>query len=174
MKFSKEEKKFWYRNFRIQSPSAIETEWGRYKGTDSGEDDAFFHFLSLRVSSIREIRLKETLITDEALNYISKFKGLSILYLRNHENITKKSIPLFNEMPDLESLNITKTQITLSDLVENLNNPSLKEVFLSSGEDEENILENGFILKERMPNCSIYLDTSFTTDVFDKPVKPIY
>src|SRR5690606_38413832 len=114
LKFSKEEKKFWQRHFRIQNPSAIKSEWGRYEGIDSEEDDAFFRLLSLRVSSIHELHLKETLITDEALHYISKFENLSILYLRRHRNITKKSIPFFNEMAALKSLNITKTQITLS------------------------------------------------------------
>ena len=77
-------------------------------------------------------------------------------------------------MAALKSLNITKTQITLSDLAENLNNPSLKEVFLSSVENEEDILEKGFILKGRMPGCNIYLDTSFTTDVFGNSLKPIF
>jgi hypothetical protein len=33
---------------------------------------------------------------------------------------------------------------------------------LDSEDDEENILEKAFILKERMPNCDIYLDTSDT------------
>ena len=48
------------------------------------------------------------------------------------------------------------------------------EVFLSSEENEENILEKAFILKERMPNCDIYLDTCFTTDAFGNPEKPIF
>lgn len=174
MKFSKEEKKFWQRHFRIEKLEDIPKEWGTLKRIDSEEDDEFFYFLSLRVTSILEIHLKETLITDEAIKQISKFKGLEILSLRNHDKITKASIPYFNKMESLISLNITKTKITLTDLCEGLNNQSLNEVFLSSEEDEKDIEEKALILKERMPNCDIYLDTCFTTDVFGNPEKPIF
>jgi hypothetical protein len=76
-------------------------------------------------------------------------------------------------MESLESLNITKTKITLTDLSESLNNQSLKEIFIDSEEGEENILEKGFILKERMPNCNIYLDTCFATNILGNPIDPI-
>ena len=174
MKLPKEEEKFWQRYFRIDKLEDIPKQWGTLKRIDSEEDDDFFYFLSLRVTSILEIHLKETLVTDEGVNHISKFKDLEILYLRNHNKITKESIPYFNQMESLESLNITKTEITLSHLCENLNNQSLKEVFISSEENEENILEKAFILKELMPNCDIYLDTCFTTDAFGNPEKPIF
>ncbi|MEH6765322.1 MAG: hypothetical protein V7655_12535 [Aequorivita antarctica] len=174
MSLSKEEKKFWQRHFRIDKLEDIPKEWNTFKRIDSEEDDEFFYFLSLRVTSILEIHLKETLVTDEGVKHISKFKDLNILYLRNHSKITNKSIPYFNEMKSLESLNITKTKITLTDLCENLNNQSLKEVFLSSENEEENIEEKAFILKEHLPNCNIYLDTCFTTDVFGNPEKPIF
>jgi AmiR/NasT family two-component response regulator len=91
---------------------------------------------------------------------MTKFKELKYLVLRQHKNITKASIPYFNQMQHLESLNITKTKITLSHLCEHLNNQSLKEVFLDSEEDEKDIEEKALLLKERMPNCNIYLDTS--------------
>lgn len=174
MNFSKEEKKFWQRHFRIEKLEDIPKEWGTFKRIDSEEDDEFFYFLSLRVTSILEIHLKQTSITDEAIIHIGKFKNLETLYLRKHNKITKESIPYFNKMKSLESLNITKTAITLSHLCETLNNQSLKEVFLDSEENEENIDEKAIILKERMPNCDIYLDANFTTDVFGNPEKPIF
>lgn len=173
MNLLKEEKKFWKRHFRIEKLEAIPKEWNGYKSIDSENDDDFFYFLSLRVSSILEIHLKDTLVTDEGIKHISKFKNLATLFLRSHHKVTKTSIPFFNEMESLQSLNITKTQITLSDLCENLNNASLKEVLLDSEDDKESILEKSIILKERMPNCSFYLNTSFTTDVFGNSVKPI-
>ena len=77
-------------------------------------------------------------------------------------------------MNKLESLNVTRTKITLTDLCEHLNNQNLKEVFLDSEEDEQNIEEKAFILKERMPNCNIYLDTSFSTEDNGSPAKPIF
>lgn len=174
MNFSKEEKKFWQHHFRIEKIDDIPKEWGTLKRIDSKEDDDFFYFLSLRVASILEIHLNATLITDETIKYISNLKNLEILYLRNHDKITKNSIPYFNKMDFLISLNITKTSITLTDLCEGLNNQSLKEVFISSEEEETNIEEKAFILKERMPYCDIYLDCCFTTDVFGNTEKPIF
>ncbi|TDP03197.1 hypothetical protein [Flavobacterium sp. 245] len=174
MKLPKDEKKFWQRHYGIKNRNDIPVDWDIFKAVDSDCDDEFIYFLSLRVLSIEEIHLKETLVTSEGVKYMCGFKNLKTLYLRKHVGITKSSIPYFNEMKDLESLNITKTNITLSDLCENLNNQSLREVFLSSGETEENITEKGFILKERMPKCDFYLNTSFTTTVFDHPIKPIF
>lgn len=174
MKLPKDEKKFWRTNFGVEKINDIPEKWDIYKSIDSDRDDDFFYFLSLRVTSIEEIRLKETLITDEGVKIISGFKDLATLSLRKHDKITKASIPYFNEMKDLQSLNITKTQITLSDLCENLNNQNLREVFVSSDETEENILDKGFLLKERMPKCNVYLNVSFSTDVFDNPEKPIF
>lgn len=173
MKSSKDEKKFWQHHFRIEKLEDIPKEWGTLKRIDSEVDDDFFYFLSLRVTSILEIHLKATLITDEAMRYISNFKDLEILFLRNHDKITKSSIPYFNKMESLISLNITNTKISLTDLCKNLNNLNLKEVFVSSEELETNIDEKALILKERMPKCDVYLDTCFTTDVFGNPEKPI-
>lgn len=174
MKLSRHEKQFWQRYFRIDKATDIPEYLDGFKAVDSDYDDDFFYFLSLRVKSISEIHLKESLVTDVGVKYISGFAGLKNLYLRKHPNITKTSIPYFNEMKDLESLNITKTSITLTDLCKDLNNAMLKEVFLSSSADDGDLLEKGFMLKERMPNCAIYLDTSFTTNVFDHPVQPIF
>ena len=130
MNLLKEEKKFWKRHFRIEKLDAIPAAWSGYKSIDSESDDDFFYFFSLRVSSILEIHLKDTLVTDKGVNHISKLKGLEILYLRNHRKITQASIPFFNEMASLQSLDITKTEITLSDLCEQSGKPgSQRSVF---------------------------------------------
>jgi hypothetical protein len=47
-------------------------------------------------------------------------------------------------------------------------------VFLDSEEDEKNMEGKVYILKERMPNCNIYLDCSDANDVFGKPEKPVF
>ncbi|PHR12778.1 MAG: hypothetical protein COA40_07825 [Aequorivita sp.] len=176
MKLSKEEKKFWQRHFRIEKLENIPTEMSGYTAIDESNDDEFFYYLSKRVSIIPKIYLKRTWVTDEGVAHIRKLQQLKELTLRSHPNITKASIPYFNQMPHLERLNITRTQITLSHLCESLNNQNLKEVFLDSEENEteEEILEMGFILKERMPNCNIYLDVSHTEYTSGYPEKPIY
>jgi hypothetical protein len=171
MKFTKEEKKFWKTHYHIDTPSQLHENWEQIWSVDNSEDDGYFYFFTLRVTSIVDIYLKSSLITDKAVEYMTKFKELQYLVLRQHKNITKASIPFFNQMEKLESLNITKTKITLTDLCEHLNNQSIREVFLDSEENEDtkdNILEKAFILKERMPNCDIYLDTSDSTN--EKPI----
>ena len=124
---------------------------------DSNHDDEFFYFFTLRVTSIIDVYLKDTLITDKAVEYMMAFKNIKSLFIRRHENVTKASILFINEMKFLENLNVSKTQITLTDLAENLNNQNLKEVGLDGEEDEENRAKNLSILKERMPNCEIIL-----------------
>lgn len=176
MKFSKEEKKFWQTHYHFDKPSQLHDNWYQIWSVDGNHDDNFFCFFSLRVKSITEVHLKDTLITNKAVEYMINFEELQTLFLRKHRNITKESIPFFNQMKALESLNITRTQITLSDLCEQLNNQSLKEVFLDSNDDdtEESILEKAYVLKDRMPNCNIYLDCSNSTDVFGNSEKPIF
>jgi hypothetical protein len=168
MKFTKEEKKFWQTHYNFDKPSQLHENWQQIWSVDNSENDDYFYFFTLRVRSIVDVYLKASLITDKAVEYMTKFRGLKYLVLRQHKNITKASIPFFNQMNKLESLNITKTKITLTDLCESLNNQSLKEVFLDSEENEENILEKAFMLKERMPNCDIFLDTSDTHN--EKPI----
>jgi len=168
MKFTKEEKKFWQTHYHFDKPSQLHENWQQIWSVDNNEDDDYFYFFTLRVTSIIDVYLKASLITDKAVEYMTKFKELKFLVLRQHQNITKASIPFFNQMHKLESLNVTKTSITLTDLYESLNNESLKEVFLDSEENEEDILEKAFVLKQRMPNCDIYLDTSDTHN--EKPI----
>ena len=174
MKFSKEEKKFWQTHYHFDKPSQLHENWQQVWSVDGIEDDYFFYFFTLRVTTIIEVHLKDTLISDKAIEYMTKFTKLRSLYLRKHKNITKESILFFNQMKSLESLNITRTQITLTDLCNNLNNPSLREVFLDSDENEENIEEKAFVLKDRMPNCDVYLNCSDTIDVFGNKEKPIF
>ncbi|MCR4033834.1 MULTISPECIES: hypothetical protein [Flavobacterium] len=177
MKFTKEEKKFWQKHYRIESATNIPKDWTFFKSIDGDEDDDFFYFFTLRVASITDIYLKETFVTDKGVEYFINFKSLKNLIVRRHDNITKASIPYFNQMERLERLNVTRTAITLTDLCENLNNQSLKEVFVSSEEGdgrEKDLLEKAFILKERMPNCNVYLDLFESTNHSGNPEKPIF
>lgn len=173
MKLSKEEKKVWQKHFGIEKLENIPTELTAYSSIDGYADDELMFYLAKRVA-ITKMYLKCSFVTDEGVVHISKIQQLSELHLRDHKQISRASIAHFNKMPFIERLNITLTSISLTDLCEHLNNQNLKEVFLSSEEDEKKIEEKGFILKERMPNCNIYLDCSETSDVFGNPEKPIY
>ncbi len=173
MKLSKEEKKCWQRHYRIEKLQDIPTEMTGFSSIDGDADDELMYYFAKRVS-IPEMYLKCTLVTDEGVSHISKIKHLKELSLIDHRNVTKASIPYINQMQHLETLNILKTEITLADLCENLNNQNLKTVFVSSEENEENIDGKAFLLKERMPKCDIYLDTYYLTDAFGNAEKPIF
>ena len=103
---------------------------------DGDANDELLFYFAKRVA-IPEIYLKCSFVTDEGVNNISKIQLFKNLSLRDNKKVAKASIPYFNQMQILERLNITLTKITLSDLCENLNHQSLKEVFLSSEEDEK-------------------------------------
>lgn len=156
MKFSKKEKQFWQKHYHFDKPQLHEN-WEQIRSVDSNHDDEFFYFFTLRVTSITDVYLKGTLITDKAVEYMTKFEKLQSLFLRRHQNITKESIPFFNKMEDLESLNVSKTKITLTDLCEHLNNQSLQEVYLDPEVGEKNLEEKVSILRKIMPNCEVYL-----------------
>jgi hypothetical protein len=174
MNLLKEEKKFWQRHYKINNPDRVPATWQAITGMGFEEDDNYFYYFSLRVTTVQRIDIQESQVTDEGVKHMAGFKGLSALNLRKHPGITFRSIPYFNRMQDLESLDITKTSISLADLCQYLNNPHLKEVFLSSAPGDGNVEEKGFYLKERMPACNIYLDTSFANDVFGHPIAPIF
>ncbi|WP_417429620.1 hypothetical protein [Halpernia sp.] len=173
MKLSKEEKKCWQKHFRIEKLQDIPTEMSGFTSIDGDADDELMYYFAKRVA-IPELYLKCTWVTDEGVEHICKIKKLKELSLIDHRKITKKSIPYFNLMENLEILNITKTEIKLSDLCENLNNQNLNTIFISSEENETNLDEKAIILKEKMPNCNIYLDTYFSTDENGNSINPIF
>ncbi|WP_175620831.1 hypothetical protein [Chryseobacterium schmidteae] len=174
VKFTKEEKKFWQRNYRIEKVDRIPTDWYHFHSADSDCDDEFFYFLSLRLLSLDNIYLKDSQITDLGVKYMLNFKNLQSLFLRKNRFLTKESLLYFNEMENLQMLNITGTAITLDDLCEYFNNQSLREVFIDSDHNEDEISAKAAILKIKVPNCKIYLNCSHSTDVFDISNKPIF
>lgn len=50
----------------------------------------------------------------------------------------------------------------------------MAKFFVSSIYNEENLLKKAFVLKERMPNYNIYLDTCFTIGVDGRAISPIF
>ena len=158
MKKDKKELNFWKSHFNINSIAAIPQEMSRYSGIDSDEDDQFFLYLTSRIPVIHSIDLRCTFITDEGVKYISKLKELKELTLRNHNKITKESLPFLNQLTDLEYLDISKTEITLADVPTLSNLQNLKELHISAEETKENILEKISTLKQVLPNCIVYVN----------------
>lgn len=152
MKKDKKELNFWKRYFNIHSIAAIPQEMDKYTGIDSDEDDQFFLYLTSRVPVIHSIDLRCTFITDEGVKYISKLKELS---LRNHNKITKESLPFLNQLTDLEYLDLSKTEITLADVPALSNLQNLKELHISAEETKEYIVKKISNLKQVLPHCFI-------------------
>ncbi|MBD8082336.1 hypothetical protein [Chryseobacterium caseinilyticum] len=173
-KFTKEEKKFWQRHYRIEKPDRIPADWYRLHSADSDFGDEYFYFLSLRLFSLEDIYLKDSQITDQSIKYMLNFKNLHTLFLRKNRFLTNQSIQYFNQMQNLKRLDITRTEITLADLCEFLDNTNLLKIFIDSDETEEEIMAMASILKAKVPNCSIYLNCCHSTDVFGTSNKPIF
>ena len=158
MSKDKRELHFWKRYFNINSIAAIPKEMDKFTGIDSDEDDQFFLYLTSRVPVIHSIDLRCTCITDEGVKYISTLKELKELSLRNHNKITKESVPFLNQLTDLEYIDLSKTEITLEDLASSSNLQNLKELHISAEESKENIVEKISILKKQLPNCFIHVN----------------
>lgn len=155
MKKDKKELNFWKRYFNIHSIAAIPQEMDKYTGIDSDEDDQFFLYLTSRVPVIHSIDLRCTFITDEGVKYISKLKELKELSLRNHNKITKESLPFLNQLTDLKYLDLSKTEITLADVPALSNLQNLKELHISAEETKEYIVKKISNLKQVLPHCFI-------------------
>lgn len=158
MKLKGKEKFFWERNFNVTSIAAIPQEINKITGIDSEEDDEYFFYLTSRVSTVHEIYLKCTNVTDEGVQHISNLKGLKSLTLKNHYHITKNCLPYLNKLTDLYFLDISKNSLLLEDLSALSNLHNLKELYVSSGESDESISQKIRVLQDIIPNCTIYVN----------------
>lgn len=155
MKLKGKEKFFWERNFNIKSLAAIPQHINGIQGIDSEHDDEFFFFLTSRVSSVGEIYLRCTNVTDEGVKYICTLKNLRELTLKDHRQVTKACLPDINKLTDLEYLDISKNNIAIEDLYLLTNLKNLKQLFISSDKPESEITEELEKLKAHFPGCEI-------------------
>ncbi|MCI9843370.1 hypothetical protein [Flavobacterium pectinovorum] len=153
------EKHFWRNRFNIGSLADIPLETEGFRGIDDDTDDEFLFYITSRIPVINQFYFKFTLITDEGVKYISTVQKLKQLTLRDHKNITNKSIPYFNKLVDLEYLDILKTKIQLEDLPGLSNLQNLKELHVTSeNPDREYLLDHVITMKEILPNCILYIN----------------
>ena len=153
------EKHFWKSWFNITSRVDIPLEIRGFKAIDDEVEDQDLLYLTSRIRTIHGIYLKFTHVTDEGVKHICTIQNLSELTLREHKNITKKSIPYLNKLVDLEYLDILKTEIQLDDLQGLFQLQKLKELYISSENlDKEYLLEHVITIKEILPNCVLYIN----------------
>jgi hypothetical protein len=153
------EKHFWRNNFGISNLADIPLEINSYRSIDSEVDDQFLFYLTSRIPSIHGIYLKFTNITNESVKHISNTKNLLELTLRDHKGITNECLPYLNKLVDLAYLDILKTEIYLEDLPGLSNLQSLKKLYISSENiDEEYLLGHVVAMKEILPDCTLYIN----------------
>lgn len=170
MKLKGEEKTFWWHFCQVNDSKNIPTEVSVVAGVDDPDyNDHYFAMLTDKVRIIHSIYLKETAVTDEGVKLISKVQQLKSLTLMKHPNITKSSLPYFNQLTDLEYLDIWRTEIILEDLVALNHLKKLKELHISSARkaddgtfpeelDKDKILEHLIVLEDQFPDCIFYVD----------------
>lgn len=160
MKLKGAEKHFWWHFQHITDSKDIPDELPGFISIDSLVDDEFFSMLSSRISIVHEIYLKETLVTDVGVKFISNFKQLKRLTLMKHENITRECLPYLNILTDLEYLDVWRTKIRIEDLGTLTNLKNLKELYVSPNDEDDDsarddILEKIIKAEETLPNCVI-------------------
>lgn len=153
------EKHFWRNNFGISKLADIPSEINGYKSIDSEIDDDFLFYLTSRIPIIHGIYLKFTNITNEGVKHISAVNNLLELTLRDHKSITNECLPYLNKLTDLVYLDILKTKISLEDLPGLSQLQNLKELHVSSeNNDEEYLLGQVIVIKKILPNCIVYIN----------------
>lgn len=155
MKLKGREKYFWERNFNIKSLSGIPEKMSGITGIDSSHDNEFFYFLASRVKHIDNIYLRCTEVTDEGVEYISQFKSLRELTLKDHINISSASLPYINQLTELVYLDICKNNIAVNDLFTLTQLKNLKQLIISSELEEAETNELRTKLQDHFPGCTI-------------------
>ena len=155
MKLKGREKYFWERNFNIKSLAAIPQHVNGIQGIDTEHDDEFFFFLTSRVSSVGDIYLRCTNVTDEGVKHICTLKNLLELTLKDHRHITKACLPHINKLTSLEYLDISKNDMAVEDLFILTDLKNLKQLFISSDKPESEMAEELERLRTHFPGCAI-------------------
>lgn len=155
MKLKGREKFFWERNFNVKNIAAIPKELIGIRGIDSEHDDEFFFFLTSRISTIQEIHLRCTNVTDQGVRYISTLNGLRQLTLKDHRNITKACLPDVNKLSGLEFLDISKNSLSIEDLHLLTGLKNLKQLIVSSDAQDDARPAELEKLRAQFPGCEI-------------------
>jgi hypothetical protein len=168
MKLKGEEKTFWWHFCQINDSKDIPQKVDAVAGIDDPDyNDNYFQMLTDKVKIIHSIYLKETALTDQGIQHISKVKQLKILTLMKYPNITKASLPYLNQLTDLEYLDIWRTGISLEDLTALNELKNLKKIYVSSLTEvngtfpelnSEQIVEQLIVLEDIFPSCTFYVD----------------
>lgn len=159
MKLKGREKVFWWHFGHITHSKDIPTALPGISSVDSGHGDDDLDMLTAKVTSIEEIYLKSTHVTDEGIQYLSRIQNLKRLTVKKQDTITPACIPYLNALTGLEYLDINKTQIHLDDLPLLAPLVQLKELYVTSQNiDTEYLLEHVIRMKEILPGCVLFIN----------------
>lgn len=115
-------------------------------------DDSAIKILAKSAPGIRNLNLQDSQVTDQGIKYLSHFKQLQILRLKENWQLTHASIPGFNLLRDLLDLQIHETGINPRGLQDFLL-PNLENLMISAEKEEDRaiLLE----ISRKMPQCNI-------------------
>jgi len=115
-------------------------------------DDFGIKQLAKHAPGLTNLNLQDTLITDHGIKYLSPLKGLSILRLKENDQLTNACVPGLNLCRALTDLQIHETSIDQKGLAM-LNLPELEQLLVSEEADFSMDFFKGLSL--RMPQCNI-------------------
>lgn len=153
------DKEVWWHFKQIKNSKQIPTSIKSIYAIDSNEDDDYICSIIKYVKNINEIFLKGTNVTDECLHCIVKTTNLDKLTLSRNTSITKNALPYINQLTSLTYLDVTKTEIDVTDLhqLENLQN--LKEIHVSTNLDENKLPDELILeLQYKFKNCLFFIN----------------
>ncbi len=131
--------------------------------------DSLITFISKASTQITWLDLGGTVITDEGLKTLGKFKNLTRLHLHNTD-VTDEGLSHLTDLPNLEHLNLYGTSVTDEGIQQLEELPNLRKLFVWQTRITQ---EGAGELEKALPGLEINLGLSDTTGVaaseVDKP-----
>lgn len=165
MRLKKQEKlkeeKFWATFYYFNVPSDPEADLSHFKRVnfriwDSVTDDDVMRMNS-RVTSIYQLDLDETDITNEAIESLTHIDYITELRLKGIRELNNNCVPFLNKINGLELLHIDGTSITLDGIL--MMSPSDKlQTLLFSHEQNRPPAEKMQALRQLFPACSFIVN----------------
>jgi hypothetical protein len=157
MRKDKKELFFWESHFNIKNHQLknLDPKVDRLRFIDTNLDDQSLFYITSRIKIIGHLDLKNTDITDTGVYYLTSLESIKELRLQECNGISPQCIPDLNKLISLEVLNITHTAISLDDARGLTDLQNLRELYISSQENEHNIEEKIMALKLIIPGCEV-------------------
>jgi len=161
MKLEKRELFFWESKYGIKKGDLdhLSDVVDRLRWKDSELTDEELGFITKRIKVVHQFDLDNTEISDEGIIHLLEMRSITELRLKGCGNVTAKSIPVLNQLTDLELLHLGGTSIVPEDALGLSNLQQLKLLLLSDdASSSAEIEEKAFQLQYLLPDCEININ----------------